>query len=180
MTSNYTKSSSVALKRKRGELDSHNDSLDRGHSGSSKIRELFNVKNIPQTQASDIQSDIAQATARLLPSGDFVSLSTTDITLIQDIFDPTNRKLISIPIEDCHIENLGRGLSVSVGFGNTRDVIACFDEGEYGTVLKFKQNPSHQNQNLTMIPSKLLFCCDNECFCTVLRCREHSADICGC
>lgn len=147
MTSNYTKSSSVALKRKRDELDSHNDSLDRGHSGSSKIRELLNVKNIPQTQASDIQSDITPATARLLPSGDFVSLSTTDITLIQDIFDPTNRKLISIPIVDCHIENLERGLSVSVGFGNTRDIIACFDEGEYGTVLKFEQNPSHQKQN---------------------------------
>lgn len=139
MTSNYTKSNSIALKRKRDELDGHNDSLDRGHSGSSKIRELLNVKNVPQTQASDFHSDITQATARLLPSGDFVSLSSTDITLIQDIFDPTNRKLISIPIGDCHIENIERGLSVSAGFGNTRDIIVCFDEGEYGTVSKFKQ-----------------------------------------
>ena len=131
MTSNYTKSYNAVLKRKRDELDGRNASLDRGYSGTSKIRELLNLNSIPQLHDSDSQTNITQATARLLPSGDFVSLSTTDISLIQNVFDPTNRKLISIPIEDCHIENLDGGFSVSVGFGNTRDIIACFDEGKY-------------------------------------------------
>lgn len=133
MTSNYNKSNNALLKRKRDELDSRNDTFERGYSGTSKIRELLNVNNISQSDVSDSQINITQAKAKLLPSGDFVALSTTDISLIQDVFDPTNRKLVSIPIENSHIENLERGFSVSVGFGNTRDIIACFDEGKYGT-----------------------------------------------
>ena len=139
MTSKYSQSTSAALKRKREELEleSRTDSsLDRGCSGTTRIRELLNVNDIHESHLSGSQSSIAPRAARLLPSGDFVSLRATDISLIQDIFDPTNRKVISIPIEDCHIENLERGFSVSAGFGNTRDIIACFDEGKFDLEVK--------------------------------------------
>lgn len=129
MTSNATRSISAALKRKREDNVAYRAApANRSHPESQRIHELVNINDVTQTQFSDAEHNINQATARQLPGGDFVFLSESKIFLLLNVFDHSKRSLISIPVDNCDID-LEHRFSVSVGPGNSRSIIACSAEG---------------------------------------------------
>jgi hypothetical protein len=120
--------SNIALKRKREDIPAPRIAPSNRGQDAQKIRELLKIYQLFQDDSVEC-CNISSETAKLLPSGDLVLVSDKKISLILNLFDP-KRALISIPTENFQDAGLDRKLSMSLGYGGARGLIACSTEGD--------------------------------------------------
>lgn len=134
------------MKRKRDDLNVSGQGprfapANRQTGRNSCIRELVDISDIYQHKEAVIdynQSKSTTAITQLLPSGDLIYFSLLNseessvvmsMSLIINVMEQSQRIFITAPASECDFYDLEKEISVLVGGGNARDILACTRKG---------------------------------------------------